>query len=45
MRFYEQIDCPICNEHGAVTIWERKIGGENKIHYFFKCSKCKREWH
>lgn len=44
MRWSNEIDCPICDERDAVTIWERKCDG-NKKHYFFKCDKCKREWH
>ncbi len=45
MRFNEEIDCPICEEHRAVSIWRKTIEGENRIYYFFKCNKCKREWH
>lgn len=45
MSFRNEIDCPICKEDDGVVVWENKVNGENKIHYFFKCSKCKREWH
>ena len=37
-------DCPICQERNSVKCW-RKESEDNKVHYFFKCDKCKREWH
>lgn len=45
MSFWDKISCPVCNEEGSVVVWRQQLGGENKIHYYFKCNKCKREWH
>ncbi len=45
MKWNAEIDCPICKKHGSITTWERKESGQNLINYFFKCNKCKREWH
>lgn len=38
------IDCPICQESNAIEPWREQCG-ENKVHHYFKCKKCKREWH
>lgn len=38
-------NCPICDEWDAIEVWVIKVPGENKKTYYFRCIKCKREWH
>ena len=38
------IGCPVCRERNSVNVWRQRVEG-NKVHYYFKCDKCKREWH
>lgn len=41
---WNEKNCPVCDAENSIETWKQKLEG-NKIHYYFKCNKCKREWH